>query len=211
MNKIPLTTVVLWLAPAFAGASTLQGPVYPPPGGVTLGASGSSGLSGGKTFSYSNFDPSQYGVLYWGPTSLLIGEPNNTEFDMTFNSCSNSTCEFDAPVGWYLPTRLILNVSGFLGAPVTEASQGVFAAPTYPLFQVNGNFSTTFEFEALQNGSWVPIDTIPNESLGTPAGNTNVKSANFGFFDTLPTPEPASMVLIGAGLVCMGVIRRRKA
>jgi len=205
------TLFALSSACALSTAATLTGPSYPPPGNVSFVSSGAgSGIGAGKTFSYSNFDPSAYGVLYWGPTSVQIGYSTSPLGDMTFAGCTGLSCEFDDNTDWIRPTRMLLTLSGNIGSEQTESSLGVNTAPTYPLFLVSGNFSATFVFQA-NNGGWQPIDQISNESLGTFVGNpTNDKSVNFGFFSSSPTPEPGYSALIGLGLLGFGWTRKRR-
>jgi hypothetical protein len=50
--------------------NSITGPVYPAPGGNNFGTSGVSGTGSGATLTYSNFDPTQYSQLWWGPTSV---------------------------------------------------------------------------------------------------------------------------------------------
>ena len=48
-------------------SGSLEGPVYPPPGGVEFDFSGEGlGLTGGLTFHFTGFDPSGLSSLYWG-------------------------------------------------------------------------------------------------------------------------------------------------
>jgi hypothetical protein len=62
------------LLPAAVSANPI-GPVYPPPGGVTFAGSGPGiGQTGGRTNTYTNFDPvtGDYSDLWWGPTDSDI-------------------------------------------------------------------------------------------------------------------------------------------
>lgn len=55
------------------------GPVYPPPGGVTLGISGDIGQAGGLTWSYSNFTQSGWTMMIWASSAspdLAFDAPN---------------------------------------------------------------------------------------------------------------------------------------
>src|SRR5438552_6346024 len=51
-------------------ALQLQGPVYPPPGGVTFSsAGGEMGRAGGRTWYFTNTIAAATNVVYWGPTN----------------------------------------------------------------------------------------------------------------------------------------------
>lgn len=198
---------------------------YPPPGGVTLGSSGSSGSGSGHTYSYSNFnvDPNQYSALYWGPTSVdnvdNLGDPPVQQMNF-LGPVGGNTYEFVSSAPWaldslqygqqYLTTRMLLTVNGAVGPMTQEGSLGVNVAPSFPLFQVNGDFSATFVFQALEpaTAQWIAVDDLFN-SVNT-FGQTVEKSVNFDFFaQPVSTPEPASIALVLAGLGLAGLRRRR--
>ena len=209
----------LLICPALLSAS-LVGPAYPPPGGVTVVASGTgSGDTGGKTFAYSNFNSSQYSTLYWGPISILnvdnVGDPPTA--NMSFVGLNGAAYEFDSTANWtfngtftgtqHLPTRLLLTVSG-LGAEDSESNLGATTNPTFPLFQVTGNFSANFVFQAFANSTWTPVNDYQNQNNNS--GPQNRKSASFSFFSTpATTPEPGTWMLFGTGLAGLVFVRRR--
>jgi len=47
--------------------ASLLGPAWPAPGGNSYSQAGQEGDYGGKTYTYTGFDPAQYLDLYWGP------------------------------------------------------------------------------------------------------------------------------------------------
>jgi len=76
------------------GPSTgeVQGPVYPPPGGVTLNTSGQLGSGLGVFFYFTDFDLSQVNALAWGVDS---NEPIQLAMDGTVDA-SGETLQFNA-------------------------------------------------------------------------------------------------------------------
>ncbi len=203
-----------------ARSATLAGPEYPPPGGVTFAPSGAgSGIGLGKTFSYSNFDATKYGQLYWGPVSILnvnnVGETPAT--NMAFAGLVGEFYEFDSTAAWsydsiqtglvQLPTKFLLSVIG-LGTENTEASLGATTNPSYPLFQVTGNYSATFVFQVFYNSAWTPVRDFQNAHNNL--GNTQVQtSVNFAFFNTDAAPEPGTWAMFGIGVALLGVLGHR--
>ncbi len=213
-------------------AGPLTGPAYPPPGGVTFSGSGPGSGSGGKTFSYSGFDNTAYGSLYWGPTSVLnIANQNDTGVaDMTYTGLSGADYIFNSTQNWAfqqsnstvqsLATRFRMTVIG-LGAVDTEAHLGATADlsfssfnPSFPLFQVTGGFSANFFFEVADPrspGTWTGVNTYQNAvNNSTTHNQTSVK---FGFFTTpaiAPVPEPGTVFLFGGGALALVAFARRK-
>jgi len=205
-------------------ADTLTNVGYPPPGGVTLGSSGSAGGSG-KTYSYSNFDidPTLYSAFYWGPTTVLnvynSTDANQNPAPMAFEGLIDGAYEFDSTATWALDstqygnqnlnTRVLLTVTG-LGAEDTEANLGASSDPSYPLFLVTGAFTATYQIQADENGTWTGVTTLYNE-LNTPEGNRVETSVGFSFFsDPATAPEPGTWMLLGSGMVIVAVFGRKR-
>jgi len=72
LYMLVVLSVVLSASGAFAA---LNGPAYPAPGGNGLAFSGpfeNAGEPGGLTVTYTGFDSTAYGSLYWGPDSTQI-------------------------------------------------------------------------------------------------------------------------------------------
>ncbi len=190
------------------------GPEYPPPGGVTWVPSGPGAGSGaGETFTYSGFNPTQYAVLYWGPYDVSnVSNVGQTPADMQFQGLVGGSYEFTSTATWtfnaitgtvLLPTRMLLTVSG-LGPEDTQGDIGASSPnASYPLFQVTGNFSATFVFQADYQGNWIPVNDFQNSHNNL--GPMNQTSVDFEFFNTAVAPEPGSFLLIGMGFALLAL------
>jgi hypothetical protein len=222
MKTVAALLCLVPLSAAILGAG-LIGPVYPAPGGNSFSSSGNSGTAGGKTYSYSGFDPTQYDQLYWGPTDILnvynSGDP--TPADMSFVGHTGNVYEFDSTTPWafldsfegtqQLNTRLLLTVTG-LGAVDTETDLGATGGnSTYPLFEVTEDFSANFVFESFDDAAWTAITDYQNQNNNFNGAGTTHSSASFGFYSTSAVPEPSTMLLFGTGLAALSFIRRRRS
>lgn len=226
--------VCLTASITFAGPT---GPAYPPPGGVTLSQAGNPGTAGGKTFSFSNFDFSQFGSLWWGPTNASDytgggienvadsgnNNPGNMHF-VGFNATAGAyewdsganwsfDSQFDGPVN--VPTRFLLKFSG-AAVPTTKALAGIASADTSEeVAQITGNFSGNFVFEANTSGStWTPVLDFYNSAHCIGVCNGVNTSADFGFWSTASsgaTPEPRFYGLVMVGMIgLLALVRRRR-
>ncbi|PWT93693.1 MAG: hypothetical protein C5B55_04115 [Blastocatellia bacterium] len=78
------------------------------------------------------------------------------------------------------------------------------------MFAINGNFSATFSFQALNGSTWMGVDDLFN-SLSTTCSNCVLKSATGQFYGD-PMPEPGSLFLMGTALAGLGgYLRKRQA
>jgi hypothetical protein len=157
------TILLAGLNPAKANTITDYG--YPPPGGASFTTSGTTSGSpavksaanpGGITFSYFNFDPTQYGQLYFGLKGLDMGQNGG---------------------GFLLGP---LSLQGGLGTAVATWS-GNFTIET-----LNGPGSATGVFTAtLQTAgmTWIDPSGVGIGGSGAPQAVTNV-GGNFSVLET---------------------------
>jgi hypothetical protein len=211
------------------------GPSYPPPGGVTFSATGTNaGTGNGETFSFSNFDPTAYGSLWWGPENFSqdgngIQGPAG---DMTYSGFNNSVTgwsyttgyEWDSSTPWVfssvqtgtvdLNTRFVLAFTG-LADPTSKSSAGIASGNTNEeVAQVLGNFSGSFVFQVqdpYDGNQWVAVDDFFNQ-YNTFCTNCVTTSATFGFWSTPnnAVPEPRLYGLILAGMIGLAMFLRRR-
>jgi hypothetical protein len=233
--KLAYCYICLTIAAACLAYAGPTGPVYVPPGGDTFSSSGNIGSAGGETFTFSNFNPSQFGSLWWGPTNAVsdigsdpfagiqnVSAPNY----MNFVGYNGTAYEWDSTSNWMfqsdpsgtvinnnLPTRFLLNFIGPNATPTTKAAAGIASGNTAEaVAQITGNFSANFIFEAeTSNNVWQPVLDYFNNSHCISNCTVNT-SADFGFWSTAPatgTPEPRFYGLLLIGILALAVLIRR--
>ena len=208
---------------------------FPAPGNTTLTTSGTStGNSGGKTFNYSQNDPSQFSQLWWGPDAIGAGL-NGSLTALTYSAAlSNATVAIWGGV----TTISSLQYSGLVkvefvativgGAPggwISAPSVGINGGPSVVADVTSGPFSVNEQFLAsalpITGGNFVPfldffddLNTSPTDC--PPAGCLAVRSVTGEFYYNPPAAVPGPVV--GAGLpgllaACTGLLalaRRRR-
>jgi uncharacterized repeat protein (TIGR01451 family) len=217
-----------------AGATSLIGPVYPPPGGATLTATGDPGRTGGKTWQFTSIQNSLFDALAWGPASgdtptlALDGVVDGTTETLAFDEASS-----DLPNGiqvWTGSSSVstltgLVSVSTRIRIVITkpDASAVGLIAATDPMaveFGVPGDvgavapvegpaFNVNFTFEGRIGGvgSWIPILNL-YDGLATPAGAAGQVLSSFtgGFYYVLAAAPIAtpSTTLLEFGTVGLG-------
>ena len=197
-------TVSMGIASAF-----IQGPDYPPPGGVTWSGSG-SGTSGTATWNYSNFDVSGLDSLYFGLNQVDYGAIgaglNNTADAFSLYSVSGTTAEWHASTTWYngssnvpASTRLVMTVGNLGPNPWTTdlASIGLdtgFGDLGAVVDNSSGsNFTLDWKIEADTGSGWQAINSVQQYLSHDGFTRTNFAT---GFYSELTAvPEPTTLIV----------------
>lgn len=154
---------------ASSADGTVAGPEYPPPGGVTLGASGNVGHAGGLTWTYDDLDLTRFKSLWWGPAGAeAVGLSFDGAIDEPGEMLSFSAPSSDLAGGlavWegettaqlfegtlIVPTRFTLSTA----ASLVAAGDAGLDAGIGAVRPVTGPYQITVLFEAFTDGSWKP-------------------------------------------------------
>ncbi len=220
-RAVALAVIALTLtASASAGASPPgpTGPVYPPPGGVTLTPSGDIGQAGGLTWSYSGFTQSGWTHMVWGssaPPDLAFDAPNGID---PCSSCDagvdepGETLTFDSAdsnlaggqLEWTgsakinvlgsdetLPTRLLMSVTDGTDPVGLMSPSALGLDPQIGglvLVDANPSYSVNLVFEAFRSGTWTPAKTL-FDSLSTDSGAMVQDDFSGGFWYVDPAVQ----------------------
>jgi len=218
-HRVSLFVAFVLVASSFASASTI-GPDYPPPGGVTLGGSGSVANTGGRTFVFSGLDQSLFTELYWGLAAQpraaldgsldLLGSPSVNGNVLTYTGVTSWN---DAdPVGGFLGVISVpikLEITLISGASwVTAATAGVNPSLGY-VADVNGSAFTAhaaFFAKTGNNGAtYIALNAVPQFSSG-------LTKSDFGggFYYVEAVPDAGSTIgLLSLALAGLAAAKRR--
>jgi PKD repeat protein len=198
----------------------LEGPVSTPPGGVTVVQSGDCyptrpvteciGRAGGTDFTFTDFDPEQYDVLYWGPQDAnavglafdcAVDEPGETMvLDVGASDFANGIARWTgtADITYYdfglhqwvtqpFDTRFSLTTSD-PGGPVVAFAGSDLGIGGTALITVPGDFEANMIMEVYFINSWDPALEV-FDYLHTPANYEfcaiSVVTDSF-YFDDVP-------------------------
>ena len=230
---ISLLAAAAALSFAVPAMAQISGPVYPAPGGTTFSTNGQNQYQSGRVATYSGFDLSQTGDLYFGITShglAMDGAIDEAGETLMFDSVSSNIgagqaiyAGFTNVVGSVAQngTRLVLTFTDLAGNPLAltfDPALTATADPSFfgPLLNVTGDFRMTGGFEAYNGSTWVSAGTFYDTFVGKPEGAQGLRgSLGGGFYYTAATaavPEPATwaMMLLGFGGIGIAIRRRRQ-
>jgi len=223
---------------AFAGILIDHGAVWPAPGGTSYTGTGGIADSGGLTYAYSGFKPSEYNNLYWGmgnnwgtmgaamdgnidsSSEYFTYQPSNSTNTMTWTGSTNfhwvdepALTEKDSIVSTKLTATF--TGSGMVICDDTTLSLGSPQANVGALWPVLGDYGVNLLVTAedpAAPGTWLPMNYLFNLRHGGAGGVHTATSFGGGFYYTEPVPEPSTLALLSTG--AMGLMgwawRRRK-
>jgi len=229
--------VTILVGVSAAAAPTYVG--YPAPGGNSVSGSGAGAIyAGGKTWTYSAFDPNAYGDLYYGigqvsGSTESIFNPGHPA--LTFNSNTTDSLYFNGgfsnlAAGYavfsgistvytvYGPqavstlfTLKVTDTSGNAIALIDPATVGLSSA-LGGVLHVTGDYKANWQFVASLNpfnSPYVAARTL-YDSLQTVTPSALNSSVAGAFYATAPVPEPEAYALALASLAVIGVFSRRR-
>jgi hypothetical protein len=163
-------------------------PVVGPVG--TINDLPAGGVTGFMTF------PSTIGALLFNLAPVGGFDPGAVYPDCTSSPAIGFSCTITA--GLLTPSPFILTTNSS-GTSVNLLAHGDIFDPAHPLDESfwHGSFTTQI------NGQ------TPLQIRNTVVGGGSITSTFSGEFDVV-VPEPVSLVLIGAGLIALAAIKRRK-
>jgi hypothetical protein len=210
---------------------------YPAPGGTTSSASGSSIAAGGRTISYTGFNPSAYSSLYYvigdyiptftdaGPRLWADGSPDQLTYDSAASNLAAGTLVWSGSTNVPLVTganpaygtRFTLRVTDLTGTSLALTSAtslglanslgGALAVPT-------AGFNANWLFELATSpgaATYSDASTVFN-AISQKSSSTFSTSVGGGFYYEAPAavPVPSSLPLLAGGLAVMGLVGRRR-
>jgi len=201
--------LAVWVPTALARKSAdFAGPVFPPPGGYTLTASGADiliGRAGGLDWAFSGFNFGRFESLYWGPADkngvgiAFDGEPITEPdevlaFDPNQSDLANGIARWTGSaqlaywdvgnIEWtaeILDTRFTLTVYDASGPVPLTLGATLGLTETGALVAVTGPFTANLAMEAYYDSSWSPVVDL-YDGLGTQNGVQVVTDLADAFF-----------------------------
>jgi hypothetical protein len=212
--------------PAFIG--------YPAPGGNSASGSGAGVAdAGGFEWTYSGFNPSAYGDLYYAignqvggsfvpgwPTLTFDGTPDVLLFDGPASNLPGGVAVWSGTSVIYttgLPqiafTRFTLQVTDTTSAPLALVGATTVGLPAElgAVLDVAGSYRANWSFTASASpgGAYSPANDYFTGVANKLPGYQAQSSVNGAFYAT-PVPEPQAAALLLAGLAGMVWLRQRR-
>jgi len=224
VNKFYSFLVILAATTGIAQAEVPSYAGFPPPGGVTYSGSGSATSAGGRTWSYSDFNPTAYGDLFYTVTTPILSFQNSATDTLSFNAglsdlasglavWTGATQVQLSNYSWQtIYTEFKLTVKDFGNIPLALTSgSSVGLLGLGAVLDVNGNFKATFEFLAsTTNGSGYQAARTLYDGLSRLTSGQLSSSAGGAFYATAPVPEPETYAMFAVGLGLLGFMSRRR-
>jgi hypothetical protein len=228
---IGLMGLLILIAVPSLAVATLMGPAYPPPGGGTATTSDdpqAAGLYGGFTWTFTGFDPTAYGDLYWGAWENLPSEPvtigvslNDSSVTgsevMSFNSYSGNQATWTGQTSmiwkpsssssWQsapIDTVFILTVTDSMDNPISleDAIGHGLGANVGAIAPVSGDFKANLQFLGRGFPLFAPTNYYPvYYAFNYHETNPNVSTHHDfsgGFYYTAAIPDPSMVFLLGS-------------
>jgi hypothetical protein len=229
-SRVMLGVAVCLLVTTGLAHATLDGPAWPPPGGVTFWSSGTSaGSPNEATYSFSNFDLASHD-LYWGPIaesvkiSLDASGPDGGDV-LSFSSSTSKVATWTGTeyLGWLsgtdtftwslLPVRYTITLIGGAAWINPDTIAEGIEGDAGQVAKVTGNFIAKMHAEALWDEQWwYPTDFI-FDNVNEYPGTVSISEMNGGFWSRDVVPEPVTMLgfIIGVGGLARYMRKRRVA
>lgn len=213
--KISSATAIALFIATSAPAAMLAG--YPAPGGTSYAAIGSPLHDGGQTATYSGFDPTAFGQLWWGVEELgaaMDGAIDAPGESMSLFSMSGAVAVWKGTTSVLAGpvfTRLTATIVSGAGDWIDPLSVGITSPEIYAATEVDATVDFVVHmileasFDDISYASYLPFfdaNTGPTE-------DGNSRTSYYRNFYYTPVPLPAALPLALAGVGALAGLKRR--
>jgi len=240
LTQLLLSILVFLTFVGFSGigsaAVILHDPTWEAPGGRTEISSGISPADiGGKTWSYSNYDPTAYTDLYYvvgdyvdtinwvftpaGPSIGTINLSNRVvlDYDSSASNLSGGKVIWTDNVAINTSTGIVnldarFTLSVYDGSsnplPLIDASTiSGMDTRVGGAHHITGDFNANWLFELYNSSSWSPANDVFDDLQTLPLDRLNTSVTRAYYYS--PVPIPGAVWLLGSGLVCLVGVRKK--